>query len=538
MAAAFAKLNADEEAALRAADDWAGADVWRWLAPRAQEEQKRCPNECWGRGRCLYGFCHCEASFWGLDCGLSAARAARLAARRAAVRPRIFVYELPAALRRSCASWRLPEDLGDHVLASDHLEPDAARADLFWVYGCPNVETVLPALAWVKRAHPHWAAAVAEGRARHVLTVPHEEGWAEVWRYLALWVEDRSRPNVDHSNGDGSWDDLHPASATRQLAALQLSGYSDYVARGARDPIRRVSATAPCYICFQPGKDVVVPAFPGLVDYPNHRGFSGPGAQYQASSRGAPDECAALARHGAWHNGKPAKRSRRPRLFFSGAVITKGHGPELYEASRVPLYRCWKNASRDLGFQIVQTEHVDVSVYPWEVERGVDANAVSRQASVCVVPEGKSGGYGHRATTAAMLGCVPLFTKERFSFPVFHEEIDWKSLSLHVPPAELPRLPQLLEAADVEAKRARLGGVRRRLLWASIYSDCRLAPGEGGAADAFDTLMATLRRPRVHFRRGAEHRAPRAPEQLPRLDAWMRALPGAEGCAWPERRRG
>ena len=115
-------------------------------------------------------------------------------------------------------------------------------------------------------------------------------------------------------------------------------------------------------------------------------------------------ECAALARHGAWRNGKPAKRSRRPRLFFSGAVITKGHGPELYEASRVPLYRCWKNASRELGFQIVQTEHVDVSVYPWEVERGVDANAVSRQASVCVVPEGKSGGYGHRATTAAMLG--------------------------------------------------------------------------------------------------------------------------------------
>ena len=22
------------------ADDWAGADVWRWLAPRAQQEQK------------------------------------------------------------------------------------------------------------------------------------------------------------------------------------------------------------------------------------------------------------------------------------------------------------------------------------------------------------------------------------------------------------------------------------------------------------------------------------------------------------------
>mgnify|MGYP003317039739 CR=1 FL=1 len=52
-----------------------------------------------------------------------------------------------------------------------------------------------------------------------------------------------------------------------------------------------------------------------------------------------------------------------------------------------------------------------------------------------------------------MLGCVPLFTKERFSFPVFHEEIDWAALSLHVPPAELPRLPQLV---DLEAHLAQL----------------------------------------------------------------------------------
>ena len=123
----------DEEAAIRAADDWAGADDWRWLAPRAVGAEAL-PERVLGAGRCLYGFCHCEAPFWGLDCGLSAARA-RLA-RRAAVRPHLRV-RLPAALRRSCASWRLPEDLGDHVLASDHLEPDAARADLFWVYAAP-----------------------------------------------------------------------------------------------------------------------------------------------------------------------------------------------------------------------------------------------------------------------------------------------------------------------------------------------------------------------------------------------------------------
>ena len=92
----------------------------------------------------------------------------------------------------------------------------------------------------------------------------------------------------------------------------------------------------------------------------------------------------------------------------------------------MPLLRCWKNASRELG-QIVQTEHVDVSVYPWEVERGVGANAVSRRRASASSPR-KSGGYGHRATTRdARLRAA--FPKERFSFPVFHEEIDWKSLS-------------------------------------------------------------------------------------------------------------
>ena len=39
MAAAFAALKPDEEAAIRAAD-WAGADVWRWLAPRAAGQKR------------------------------------------------------------------------------------------------------------------------------------------------------------------------------------------------------------------------------------------------------------------------------------------------------------------------------------------------------------------------------------------------------------------------------------------------------------------------------------------------------------------
>jgi hypothetical protein len=66
------------------------------------------------------------------------------------------------------------------LLLSDHLEPDPSRADLFWVYGCPNGDTVLPMLRWIKRTFPFWKAAVQAGVAKHAIAVGHEEGWAEV----------------------------------------------------------------------------------------------------------------------------------------------------------------------------------------------------------------------------------------------------------------------------------------------------------------------------------------------------------------------
>eukprot|EP00965_Chrysotila_dentata_P241212 6204150-Pleurochrysis_carterae.AAC.1 len=102
------------------------------------------------------------------------------------------------------------------------------------------------------------------------MTVPHEEGWSEVWQLLSRWLGG----NGDHANSEGGWDDVHPASPTRQLALLQLHGKSDYVPKGAQAPRRGVSVNAPCRICFQPQKDVMVPGFPGIMDYPSSHGLA------------------------------------------------------------------------------------------------------------------------------------------------------------------------------------------------------------------------------------------------------------------------
>ena len=51
--------------------------------------------------------------------------------------------------------------------------------------------------------------------------------------------------------------------------------------------------------------------------------------------------------------------------------------------------------------------------------------------------------------------------------------------------------------------------------------------GEGGSADAFDTLMQVLAKPRRHFRLTDLHRAPRAPERLQEFPSWLREHGGA-----------
>ena len=160
--------------------DQYGADFWR-ASVRTLPRTKSCPNECLGFGTCRFGWCHCERGRWGLDCGFSlrglslgrggkarvegahaqggssdahgdAATANGGAALSDAPRPRIYMYEVPAGLRRSCGPWRFPEDLGDALLRSPYVEPRAERADLYWIYGCPNGDTVNR--LWSRHAPP------------------------------------------------------------------------------------------------------------------------------------------------------------------------------------------------------------------------------------------------------------------------------------------------------------------------------------------------------------------------------------------------
>jgi len=274
----------------------------------------------------------------------------------------------------------------------------------------------------------------------------------------------------------------------------------------------------------------MVPGYPGVMDYPDDEGLPAFAYLFEGQTtkrrRDRLSDCERIAAARPYLRGGKQLAPRRlsPRVFFSGAVQTKTRGPGLYEPSRLLLYLCHKNRSKEQHFMVRQTESVTISVNPWEVETPVDPMPHLRHASFCVVPEGKIGSYGHRSLMALMMGCVPLLTKELYSFNFFHEVLEWRNLSVHVPPMLVPDLSSLLDEVDVEAMRAAATAVRRRLLWTSIYGSCHLAEGEGGGLDAFDTLMEVLRRPRTHFKLSSVHNAPRAPEMLDELYPALKKL--------------
>jgi hypothetical protein len=474
-----------------------GPDRWRrwhWTAHMrfSQAELPDCPNGCRGLGRCEYGFCSCPAGRWGLDCGHTRAGALAELLGRArgdgggGARPRIYVYNTPPALRRACTPWILPELVGDALLRSAHSSALASGADYYWLYGCALPGSlVIHALDWARRALPFWNASAAAlaargasggggggGGATHLIVSPSEHGWPEAWQ--AAWMGRSTHAAGSPSwlrPGSDWWRQIAPDSAERVLGSLQLEGAAD---------TRFKRELPPCHICFQRGKDVMVPAFRGVNDYPTER------------------ECGRLRRGlSPWAADAPAEADFEARraatdLFFAGAVHTRKD----VQPSRYEPWRLWRNAS---GFRLLQTERHPNVVDPREGwSQHVDLYAELRAAKACMVPMGKTGNYGQRMIPAMLAGCIPVVTKPAGSAQLLDEALNWPAFSLHVPHERAATLGPAIRGLDREARRAmqrELGCAWRRVLWTRVYGPCvgteRAADGE---ADAFDTLMDALRR--------------------------------------------
>ena len=160
-----------------------------------------CMNGCRGKGECVGGVCNCQPGFWGLDCSMTTGPDGLPALLRAggpglqprpALRPRLYVYDLPASLSAwPLAALGFTTDFGRSdgtlllaaSLRSAHRTADPGEADYFVVpiVGGVTVDETqvdrLAALRYLRAAWPYFNASVERGAATHVFpTMCHDQG--------------------------------------------------------------------------------------------------------------------------------------------------------------------------------------------------------------------------------------------------------------------------------------------------------------------------------------------------------------------------
>uniref|UniRef100_A0A7S4B4E5 EGF-like domain-containing protein n=1 Tax=Chrysotila carterae TaxID=13221 RepID=A0A7S4B4E5_CHRCT len=459
-----------------------------------------CLNDCFGRGVCERGFCHCHPPFWGTDCarggeqtlgvtphgaasaapaGVASATAASArngsarataAAANAPVgeprctrRPCVYVYDLPARMNvlalKAEYDWRvqrkgkkfdyrMPQLFHSALLGSTHRTADAADADYFYVpvwdfqgaWG--NPEVYYRAAVYIASAYPFWNASSG---ADHIWTVARDAAaCATPWGSLL--------------------DELQNSTI--------LSAWGGVTGLSGRPEER----------CFAPDRDIAVP-----------------GALTHAAVSKSPFLLAP-------RDLEAQMRSRTTQLFFIGALCWKldvkvktmqqleKKCKESYGApgflSRYSFglrYEIFKLHGSASGFRLYATD------YPPSLPRHrVAVNEEILRARFCLCPSGT--GWGMRVFHVLALGCVPVLVQHDGVHPpvaqAFEPHLDWDAFAVSVRRDDVRRLPQILEQVDLAAKQAALAKVWTRMVWRTALSEplrSRLA-----APDAFQATMEAL----------------------------------------------
>jgi hypothetical protein len=443
-----------------------------------------CLNDCSGRGQCTpFGWCACTPGFWGDDCALSrdAAGATRLwsapppskDAVLAAPRPRVYVYHLPGRFAAWHAHRRVDrpvaEMLHERLASSAHRVANGADADVFYI------PTPLRKLHATRIAGDLALQAVQLLRARQPFF--DARGGAG---HLLVTVGDAGPADV--------W--LQPDAATGGVPAL-LANVSLLTHHGFTGD----EAGAPLFTpaLFRRGVDIVVPPLQTFTT-----GF----VPAQSPLLGGPSP------------------PRDTVLFWAGAVFRPRNGPPVAHNMRAAVYDAHKDAP---GFLLRDTS-VD----------GTAANygAVFASSRFCLAPAGKSGGWGRRATLAALYGCIPLRIQDATA-DALDELLDWESFSVRIDEEDVPNLPALLEAIPAERiadMQAQLACAWPRWLFSSVLG---AYGGEDGGEDAVSSVLELLWR-RARRAAGDADAMPAAPcalreERVARgcVGAALPALPGA-----------
>ncbi|GFR49988.1 hypothetical protein Agub_g12134 [Astrephomene gubernaculifera] len=510
-----------------------------------------CPNQCSGRGRCNQGFCACQQGWYGVDCALRREGVAAeeqglelltkqpwLPAVRTHIvatedppltpvrrRPYVYVYDMKPEYGSDLLQYRIegshcvyrtfktdntPDWVGYNAystepvlhelfLASEHRTLDPEEADFFFVP--VNVGCMLDVYGWnevprwpkdvhgprshglslMQREAQRWLNATFPWFARrggrdHIWFNPHDEGACYVWKdvWPGVMLSHWGRTDFPHLSHTAYGQDNYSMS-------LQHPEHPG-------DWLDHTSRTHPC---FDPKKDLVIPAFKPPRHY------------HKSPYLGAPPPAAGRDIFAFFMGDLRMQPGRDPDCIYSRCIRQT-----LYNLS---ISNHWKEAHA-----IWYGERKDVA------GSGEDYSELLARSTFCFVLPGD--GWSPRLEDAVLHGCIPVIIMDDVQV-VFESIIDVEQFSVRILQRDIPNVVDILKrippttVKTMQEKlhkvwhRFRFLGLRmaraeaRKLLEAHQERAGGSAPRHPGAEysihaqdDAFDTLMQWLysRIPSVH----------------------------------------
>jgi hypothetical protein len=264
------------------------------------------------------------------------------------------------------------------------------------------------ALDFVKTAYPYWNASRGTD---HLWMFTHDEGacWAPAELYnnsIVLTYWGRSTP------------DNHPSHTNY--------GQDNYSHPVDDEPLlpNGLLALIGHHRCYTPGKDIVVPI------------WKSPDAYTDSPFLGAP----AFPRDiFAFHRGRVMPTMLRYSLGVRQKLDAEARAGN------------WRIKYR------IQVEEDQPGSYSQLLARSL----------FCFVMQGD--GWSARFADAISHGCIPVIVMDTAD-PPFGAELDWAAISVKIPVADIPRIPQILQAisaAKVASMQAAIERIWHRMVWLS-----------------------------------------------------------------------
>ncbi|PSC76758.1 exostosin-like glycosyltransferase [Micractinium conductrix] len=435
-----------------------------------------CPNQCNGHGECMTGFCKCHRGWWGHDCAYRtpgtpwtpgmgegerpwlrdvalapASKDPEPGATRK--RPLIYVYELPPMYNNVLLQYRpdhgccvhrffkLPDNqtywndpwvyasepaLHEALLQSEHRTLDPEEADFFYVpvyttcyiwplheyndgpffhasNDIPRVHGAINMLievhSWIRSHLPYWDR---HGGRDHIVLQPHDEGscWLPAVLRPAILLAHWGRTDAHHVSGTGYSPDNYTFPASHPL----------YMPEGIEGKL----GDFPCY---DPAKDLVIPAFTSANKYP------------QSPLLGAP------------------ARQRNILGFFKGrtqqlnAPYSRGIRQTLENLCN--RHDWWGKHKITIGEKVPEELKAQVDSFRGEEQY----SALLASSTFCFALPGD--GWSARLEDAVLHGCIPVIIQDGVHM-AFEDILDYPAFSLCIAQADMEKVPEVLQAVSPE----------------------------------------------------------------------------------------